>query len=281
MRCARYAPLVMLAMVYAVPAAAQQDVCSPGKDSHEAETFATLSVPLAFTGGRVPMHSHGVHVGIGVEAASIPEVSTTDATPTACRPDKGPENARPISLLVRPRVTLSWRELVFEASWIPPVRVDGVQANLVGLAISHPHPINANWTLGLRVHALLGSIHAPVTCDANALRDPASECFGGTLSDDRWNPNIFGAEATVGPSHGKIRPHLGVGYSFLRPRFEVDFTNAAGSTDHRQVNVNLQRVAVYGGLTYVGGRSSVTAEAYSTPADAVSARVVFRTLLGG
>lgn len=267
-----------LLLVAAGPVVAQ-DVCLPGKDSHEANTFAILSVPVAFTGARVPVHSHGTTVSFGLEVASIPDVDAADATPTTCRPGKGPENAHPIDVLVRPRVAVSWHELVFEASWIPPVTVSGVRANLVGLAIAHPHPLGRELVLGLRIEAVFGSLHAPVTCNDAALRDPASECFGGTRSNDRWSPNIFGAEAALGRSHGRLRPHVGVGYSFLDPRFQVDFTNAAGSTDRRQVNVNLQRAAVFGGLTYVAARASVTAEAYSTPADAVAARVVLRALL--
>ena len=255
-----------------------QDICVPPKDSHEANTFATLSVPVAFTGARAPAVSHGI--SIGLEFASLPSVGRTNATPTSCRPDKGPENTNPIPGIIRPRIAVAVHGLVFEASWIPPVRVDEVRANLFGLAIAHPHPLGHGWVLGLRAHAVLGSLRAPVTCPDAAVRDPTSECFGGTRSDDRWQPGIFGAEAVVGGGRSNIRPHFGVGYTMLRPRFEVNFTNATDSTDHRRVEVNLQRIAVFAGVTMRMGSSSLTAEAYSTPADAVTARLVIRTLLG-
>ena len=254
-----------------------QDLCVPPTNSHEAKTFAILSVPVAFTGARAPAVGHGL--SIAVEAASLPTVGRTDATPTACRPDKGPENTNPIPGLIRPRVAYATHGLVFEASWIPPVRIDQVRANLIGLAIAHPHPLGRGWVLGLRAEAVLGSLRAPVTCPDAALRDPTSQCFGGTRSDDRWQPGVFGAEAVVGAGRANLRPHFGVGYSVLRPRFEVNFTNAADSTDHRRVEVNLQRIAVFAGVTMRMGSSSLTAEAYSTPADAITARVVVRTLL--
>jgi hypothetical protein len=254
-----------------------QDLCVPPKGSHEANTFATLSVPLAFTGARAPAVAHGV--SIALEFASIPSVGRTNATPTSCRPDKGPENTNPIPGIIRPRIAVAMHGFVFEASWIPPVRVDEVRANLIGLAIAHPHPLGHGWVLGLRAHAVLGSLRAPVTCPDAAVRDVTSECFGGTRSDDRWQPGVFGAEAVVGGGRSNIRPHFGVGYTMLRPRFEVNFTNAADSTDHRQVQVNLQRIALFAGVTMRMGSSSLTAEAYSTPADAVTARIVVRTLI--
>ena len=255
-----------------------QDVCIAPKNSHEANTFATLSVPVAFTGARAPAPAHGISVGL--EVASLPSVGRTNATPTACRPDKGPENTNPIPVLVRPRIAVAVHGLVFEVSWIPPVRVDEVRANLIGLAVAHPHPLGSGWVLGLRAHAVLGSLRAPVTCPDAAIRDVTSQCFGGTRSDDRWQPGVFGAEAVIGAGRARIRPHFGVGYTWLRPRFEVNFTNATDSTDHRRVEVNLQRVAIFAGVSMRMGSSTLTAEAYSTPADAVTARVVVRTRLG-
>lgn len=274
-------PTLMLSLLALVAAAgalpAQTGLCLPATDSHEANTFAILSVPLAFTGARAPAVGRGV--AIGLELATLPAVSAADATPTTCRPGKGPENARPIAGIVRPRIAVAVHGFLFEASWIPPVVVNQVKANLVGLAIAHPFALAPGWVLGVRAHAVFGSLHAPVTCNDAALRDVTSECFGGTRSDDRWQPGVFGAEGVVGAGRGNIRPYLGVGYTVLRPRFQVDFTNAAGSTDRTQVNVDLQRVAVFGGVNLRMGRSSITAEAYSTPVDAVTARLVVRTLV--
>lgn len=268
----------LLALAGIAPALpAQQGLCLPAKDSHEANTFAILSVPVAFTGSRAPAAAHGVSVG--VEFASLPTVDPTNATSTTCRPGKGPENAHPIAGIVRPRVTVAGHGFVLEASWIPPVTVNEVSANLVGLAIARPFALAPGWYLGLRAHAVFGSLHAPVTCNDAALRDATSECFGGTRSNDRWQPGVFGVEAVVGAGRARIRPYLGVGYTMLKPRFRVDFTNAAGSTDNTQVNVDLARVALFGGVMWRVGHSSITAEAYATPADAVTARLVVRTLV--
>lgn len=255
-------------------ASAQLD-CFPGKESNEAKTFAILSVPLAFTGARAPVRApHGVSVGF--EVASLPAVSRTTATPTVCRPGKGPENTDPIPVLVRPRLAAVVSGFLLEVAWLPPVRVSGVKANLVSLAVARPFALGGSWALGVRAEGVLGTLHAPIVCDREALRDSSSECFGGTLSDDRWRPGVFGVEVVVAGGHGKLRPHVGVGYTLLRPRFQVNFTDAQGITDRRKVAVDLQRMALFGGVTFPVGALHVTAEGYGTVGDAVTVRLVVR-----
>lgn len=255
-----------------------QGDCFPGKESNEAKTFAILSVPMAFTGARAPMAKpHGV--SLGVEVANLPKVDASTATPTICRPGKGPENTDPIPVVVRPRLSAVVGGFLLEAAWIPPVRVSGVKANLVSLAIAHPFALSNSWALGLRAEGVLGALHAPIVCDKDAVQDPTSECSGGTISDDRWSPGVFGVEAVVGGGKGKVRPHLGVGYSMLRPRFQVDFTNGQGETDRRKVEVNLARAALFGGVTFPLGALRVTAEGYGTVGDAVVGRLVVRAPL--
>lgn len=256
--------------------AAQAD-CFPSKNSNEAKTFAILSVPIAFTGARAPMKAPR-GVSIGVEVANLPSVNRATATPTVCRPGKGPESTDPTPVVVRPRLSLAVQGFLVEASWIPPVRVSGVKANLVSLAIARPFALSAHWTLGIRAEGVLGALHAPIVCDAEALRDPTSECAGGTLSDDRWQPGVFGLEAVVGGG-GKVRPHFGVGYSRLRSRFQVNFTNAQGETDTRRVEVDLNRAALFGGMTVPLGTLRLTGEAYATVGDAIIGRLVVRAPL--
>jgi len=262
----------------AIPVMAQDDICRPTTGSHEARTFAILSVPIAFSGGLAPSRAHGIV--FGVEAASLPNVDTITATPTACRPGKGPENTNPLPGIVRPRVSVVISGFMVEASWIPPIRVEGVKANLVGLAVARSIALPNGWYLGFRAHAVVGALHAPVVCDKDALLDVTSECYAGTLSNDRWAPNVYGVEAVLATRPGPIRLHGGFGYTRLQPRFQVDFVNALGVRDRRKIEVNLQRAAVLGGVTYQVGRFDLTAEGYATFTDAISVRFVLRTPLG-
>jgi hypothetical protein len=166
---------------------------------------------------------------------------------------------------------------VVEASWVPPVRLNGVKANLIGLSLGRSFPIVKPGTvLALRLHSAFGLIRGPFTCNDDALRDSASECFQGTRSDDRYHPNTFGAEGAVSwpVAGGRFRPFLGGGFNLLHPRFQVNFTNQFGSTDNRKVEVDLNRGVLFGGGTWGVTRGlGLTGEIYSAPGDAVTGRV--------
>jgi hypothetical protein len=262
--------------------AAQYDACRPGAGSNEAKTLAHFSVPLVFSRGAAPSAEPGVTFGL--EAANVPTVDAATATPTICRPGKGPENTDLLPGIARPRLGIPLPlGLALEASWIPPVRVHGVKANLFGFALARNVALAKGVTAALRAHATVGSIRAPVTCDQNALTDPASECFHGQVSDDRLSPNIFGLDASVGWSMagGRLRPYVGTGYSRLQPRFQVNFTNQFGFTDHTEVEVDLDRVALFGGAGWqLTDGFAVTGEIYAVPADAVTGRLIVRRTLG-
>jgi hypothetical protein len=173
--------------------------------------------------------------------------------------------------------------LTLQASWIPPIRVNGVKANLLGFSLEKTFGQADGLVAAVRAHATLGSIRAPITCDDQALEDPTSECFGGARSDDRVSPNIFGLDLALGGplAGGRLRPYAGAGYNRLQPRFQVNFTNQFGVLDDRRVEVNLDRMVVFGGASWaVTERLGVTGELYAAPADAVTGRIIVRTAVG-
>ena len=168
--------------------------------------------------------------------------------------------------------------MLLDASWIPPVRINGVKSNLFGMALGWSGALSRSLTLGARAHGTFGEVNAPITCPEEALDDPTSECFEGTESDDSYKPNIFGADVRLGlgTAESRIHPYAGVGYNRLQPRFQVNFTNSAGELDDRKVTVDLNRVAVFGGLSWRLGESlGLAGEVYSTPSDAVTVRLAF------
>ena len=277
------APLLLTAaLALTGPVAAQE--CHPADDSNEAEVFAIYSVPLAFSQAGTTGRLASGAVRVGLEVSAIPHIDDDISTPLTCRPGKGPENTNLLPVLPRPRVSIGLPEdFTLEASWVPPIRINGVKANLFGVALSRGFALGEAYTMLLRGHATFGTIHAPVTCDEDALEDPASECFGGELSDDAYNPNIFGAEVSVARSGSpRFQPYLGAGYNVLHPRFQVNFTNSAGDRDTTRVSVNLDRAVVFGGLTWFPSpRTGVSAEFYVSPKDAITARLTFRQAVTG
>ncbi|HEX9164581.1 MAG TPA: hypothetical protein VF862_01620 [Gemmatimonadales bacterium] len=271
--------LGLLAVLLAAPAAAQED-CYPGPESNEAKTLAILSVPLAFAPLRAPARPESGAVEVALEISAIPTIDSATRTPTICRPGKGPENTDLLFALFRPRVLVGLPGgLALDLSWIPPIRVNGVKANLVGLALGKTLGIGASVTVGLRAHGTFGEIRAPVTCPEEALEDPDSACYGGIESDDRYRPNIFGGDVTAALrlAGGTLRPYLGAGYNRLEPRFQVQFTNRAGELDDRKVIVDLDRGVIFGGLDWAAsGRLALSGEVYAAPVDAVTGRIALR-----
>lgn len=222
---------LMLAAGLPAAAAAQRE-CFPGPESNEAKTLAIFAVPLAFSRGNAPSLFSGFQAGL--ELASLPHVDDATATPTICEPDKGPENTDLLFALPRPRIGLPLPfGLALQASWVPPVRIHGVKANLLGISVEKAFGRLDGLVAAIRAHATFGSVRAPVTCDEDALEDPDSECFRGTRSDDRLRPNILGLDVAVGGPllEGRLRPYGGVGYNRLQPRFQVHFTDQFGQEE--------------------------------------------------
>lgn len=281
----RASALAFGALFIAAPLAAQGD-CFPRSNSREADLFAHFAVPLTFSPAGAPAAYAPGSIIVSLEGVLLPDASDRIATPTTCRPGKGPENVNILPGLVRPRVGFAMGGGgLLEVSWIPPVRVNGVKANIFSFALSRSVLTSASGAM-LRggVHATIGSMRAPITCNGDALDDPLSECFEGSESNDRYSPNIFGVDLSAGwaMSGGRIRPYIGGGYNILHPRFQVDFTNAAGEHDDRKVEVNLSRWVVFGGLTFAPSpRLSFSAEGYSAPTDNVTGRVKLSYAFGG
>jgi hypothetical protein len=258
--------------------------CFPEKNSNEARTMAIFGVPLAFSRAAAPAINPSGRFYVGLEVSSVPNVDRETATPTFCRPDKGPENTDLLFAMPRPRASVSLPAgFLLEASWTPPIRVAEVEANLVGVALSRVTALNAKGVvLSLRAHGSFGSIKAPITCDDAALQDATSICYQGTRSDDSFKPNVIGVDAAVGWQLGRaIRPYLGVGYSHLAPRFQVSFTNQFGDIDRRKVEVDLNRGALFAGFSWSATTAvELSGELYAVPADAITGRVIGRIRLG-
>jgi len=269
------------ALIWSGAASAAAQECRPSKSSNEAESFGIVSVPLAFGRAQAPELLPGLRIGL--EAAYMPQVDDATATPTICRPGKGPEDVNIASIIPRPRFSVPLPlGLALEASWIPPLRVGGVKANLFGVSVGRSFGSIDGVVMAVRGHATFGSVRAAITCDDDALADPASECFQGTRSDDRFSPNIVGADLAVSVpvAEGRLRPYVGAGYNRMAPRFRVNFTNRVGDVDTTRVIVNLDRLAVFGGATWnLSYRFALTGEVYAAPADAVTARLVLRSSL--
>jgi hypothetical protein len=257
--------------------------CEPPKHSNEATIFGKRGLALAFARGPAAANDRRGAVRFGVEVTALPRISNEDATPTTCRPGKGPENVNAVPAFgrIRASVRLPGR-LTLEAGWVPPVRLKGTESNLLGVAVSHDHLLTTSWLFVARAHALIGDVKGPFTCSEDDVRDASSECLNGTVSNDRFEPNVFGVDASLEWARAGVpfSAYGGAGYSRLAPRFQVGFRDAAGDLDSTRVEVDLQRLALFGGLTRaLRGRWRASGELYATLDDGATIRFVLDAIV--
>ena len=259
-------------------------VCRPGEDSNEAQVMAIRAVPLAFSPASAPRTLAQWRVEVGLEVAYLTDIDSATAVPTTCYPGKAADNVNVLSVLPRPRVLVGLPGgFTFEGSWVPPIRVSGVKPNLFGLAVSRPLPVaGGKGVVNPRLHATLGEVHAPVTCPEEYLDDPGSACFGGTESDDRYQPNQYGVDVALAwPLGGGFTPYAGAGWEHIDPTFETNFTNAQGDLDDTRVAATLDRAVLFAGATWWADAGfSLTGEIWAAPADAATGRLTARYAFG-
>jgi hypothetical protein len=216
------------------------------------------------------------------EVTTLSRIDPGTATPTFCNPGKPPENVNLMSVIPRPRVSFGLTDqFTLEVSWIPPVTLNDVKANILGVALARTVPAGTG-LLSLRASATFGTIRAPITCtqaqvaeDTTGINVP--QCAGGAApSNDRYKPNSFGLDLAYGwpIARGKVKPYLGAGVNFLHPRFQVDFTDRTGTHIDQKIEGDYRRAIFFGGATWAPStRLGLTGELYADPGSAMVARL--------
>ena len=113
-------------------------------------------------------------VDVGVELTQIPHLDT--AQRTVGFEGIKEEDLNKLPVLVRPRVTLGLPfRFSLEASYLPPVTVEGMKPSLFSLALERNLVDGERWSLGLRAHGQVGDIEGDFTCgDEEASFPPGS-----------------------------------------------------------------------------------------------------------
>ena len=272
-------PVAFLAVIVALcPTIAAAQTCEPATDSFEAEIFGVRSLSLAMGRAAAIAADRPWTIRSGAEAVLLPNINENQ-TP-ACRSDKQGENVNILPVAGRARIAVALPgRFSLDVSWLPPVTLRGVQGNVIGVALGHAHPLSPVLTLGVRAHATVGHVTGPFTCGEDEVQDSAnSVCYQGTVSSDRLEPNVLGGDITLGwvPSASRYAWYAGGGYSHLTPRFQVHFVDRNGILDKLQVRLDLNRVALFGGVSRaIGARWRASAEVYATTQDGATARVAF------
>ena len=273
----------LLATLFALMAIAvrAEGQCRPPADSHEARLLAFYEAPLVFSIAAAPARLAAGELRVGAEAGNVPSPSPDLQRPEFCYQPHS-ENTKLAPAFGRPRITLGLPAgFALEASYLPPVTVGGATPHLASVALARPVDLavgRRQVTLALRAHGTVGRVRGAITCPAGALQvgDAAAPCYGTRPSRDTFYPTMFGGEGAValrGRSR-RVALYAGGGVTWLRPRFRVGFTDAAGHVDATEVEARLVRGSAFGGVTVRAADAILlSGQLYSVPEDVTTVRV--------
>src|SRR5688500_5642007 len=264
--------------------------CLPPEDSNEARLLAYYEAPMIFSPQLTPGRMRPGGFAIAGDLTYIPKPDPSLQRTGRCFTPKE-ESTQLTPVFPRPRLVVALPfGVTIEGSYLPPLKVAGAQANLLSGAVSLSQGVGS-WlggpvTASVRAHGTRGWVRGAITCAKSALQqqDPSDPCYGTRPSRDTFRPNAWGLEAML--SRTMLADRLGVyggaGMNWLRPRFQVGFTDGTGFVDRTRVEVDLTRAALFAGAEWrLRGMVSATAQLYAVPEDVALFRLGLAAGAGG
>ena len=198
----------------------------------EGRLLAFYSAAMAFSpAGFAPDESR---LSLALEVSHVPYLDRAQRRPSI---DK-PESTNLAPFFPRPRAVVrigSWRA---EASWIPPMRVFDVRANLASVAIVGPPARLGTVSIAPRLWGTIGRIRGAMTCSTSEMIGKGAdlELYYGTVchgreSDDWFEPRVVGGEAIASRTLGGARAYAVIGARVDRTRFDIGVLTFTGERD--------------------------------------------------
>ena len=273
--------LIMLGCASARPALAAE--CRVPKNSNEARLLGFYSAPISFSPASAPEHAEPWTIRVGAEGGLIPDPDTAIQRSGACFTKKS-ENTKLSPVFGRPRVTLTLPAgFALEGSYLPPIKINDAEPNLGSAALSWSRRLKMASTgnstdIMFRLHGTAGHVRGPITCPEKALQqtDVTRPCFGTKPSVDTFKPTMAGIEGILSTVawDGRVAFYAGGGENFLRPRFQVGFTDGLGSVDSTLIVVDLNRITMFGGVTAeMTSALDLSAQVYDVRGDGITFRI--------
>lgn len=160
---------LLSALVAPAPARGQEQEVD--FDSTEAWALKYFAAVSTFTPLRAPRFLEPWTVDLALEVAWVPYLSEEER-----RVGFGGtkvEDLNKLPVLARPRVLVGLPAgFAAELSWVPPMEVSGVEADLLAVALERPLVDRSTWSLGLRASGQLGEVKGDFTCSAEAAAQP-------------------------------------------------------------------------------------------------------------
>jgi hypothetical protein len=273
--------IIVLSCAAARPALAAE--CRVPKNSNEARLLGFYSAPISFSPASAPEHAEPWTIRLGAEGGLIPDPDTAIQRSGACFTKKS-ENTKLSPVFGRPRVTLTLPAgFALEGSYLPPIKINDAEPNLGSAALSWSRRLKMASTgnstdIMFRLHGTAGHVRGPITCPEKALQqtDVTRPCFGTKPSLDTFTPTMAGIEGILSTAawDGRVAFYAGGGENFLRPRFQVGFTDGLGSVDSTLIVVDLNRITMFGGVTAeVTSALDLSAQVYDVRGDGITFRI--------
>ncbi len=240
--------------------------------------FSPLGAPHAVTAVRGPEQRR---FEVAIELSFLPPLSAEQRTAGSDKPEA--TNLAP--LFARPRVSARLPgAAVLEVSWIPPVRVFDVKANLFAGAISRSFTVTPAISIVPRASFVAGRVEGPITCnretadegDAALATYYATVCYGND-SNDYFEPRHVSGELLMTRSMPGARwhPYVSAGARAERTRFDVGVIRRDGSRDTDQPVLEVKTTRAFGtiGMSWFGvPRTRLAGELYYAPGSVLTVR---------
>ena len=246
----------------------------------EGRIMGYYSAGLAFTSVAAPRPgARGLEVGL--ELAYLPPLSEAQRSGGFAKEES--TNLMPV--VPRPRVAygLPW-DTRFEASYVPPLKVFGVKASLLSVALSHPMWQGQRMHLTARIAGSSSRVVAPITCNKSITeRGTNGEIFftkvcHGHESEDVFHAPALSAEVLASrPGSARIHPYLGLGVRSEHDKFYVRVKEFNGQPDPNHPVLEMSVTRPYGmlGATWVrSARSSLGGELFYAPGSMLTVRLL-------
>lgn len=260
-----------------VPAAAQpvieteEDLDFDRPEAWAMKWFASAAIP---TGLGAPRDREPWEVELGLEGGWLPSLSEDERRVGFDGQKVEDLNRSDVFGRVRATVGLPGR-LSLEAGWVPPVEVDGLEPNLLSVALARPLAAGRSWRLGGRLHATSGEVEGDVTCDRRTVAagdDPVANPFGCTEpSRDEVTLRTAGAELSIAwpltRGRSRLEPYLAAGGTWHDHEFQVN-ARYAGVVDRNLLLADGFTWHAAGGLDWsLGDRTRLAGELFYSPLD--------------
>lgn len=279
----RATSLIVFALSFSAARPSLAAECRVPKNSNEARLLAFYSAPISFSPASAPEHAEPWTVRLGAEGGPIPDPDSAIQRSGACFTKKS-ESTGLSPFFGRPRLTLTLPAgFALEASYLPPIKIRDAEPNLGSAALSWVKRIRMASTgnstdIMFRIHGTAGQVRGPITCPTKALQqtDVTRPCFGTKPSLDTFKPTMTGLEGVISTAawDGRLAFYAGGGENFLRPRFQVGFTDGLGSVDSTLIVVDLNRLTMFGGVTAeVTSALDLSAQVYGVREDGITFRI--------